>query len=114
MRRLTGAGAEEREHPIKLNTIMFDDLQSLRSARELEDERIVQAIARFDESDFSGNWEYKTLTGTPQSQPLAEILSHIFNHQAHHRGQAHTILTVLGVVEPEPWDLLIMLRAEQG
>jgi len=27
-----------------------------------------------------------------------------------HRGQAHAILTVLGVAEPEPLDLLIMLR----
>jgi uncharacterized damage-inducible protein DinB len=63
---------------------------------------------------FEKIWNYQTLNGTPQSQPLAEMLAHLFNHQAHHRGRAHTILTVLGVVEPEPWDLLIMLRTEQG
>jgi len=110
MRRLTGTG----EHPNKLNAILFDDLKSLRSARELEDERIAQAIGAFDETAFRRNWDYQTLNGTAQSQPLEEILTHLFNHQAHHRGQAHTILTMLGVVEPEPWDLLIMLRAERG
>jgi uncharacterized damage-inducible protein DinB len=110
MRRLTGAG----EHPSKLNAVLFDDLHSLRRAREMEDERITQLIAGFEEKEFEKNWDYQTLNGTPQSQPLGQILAHLFNHQAHHRGQAHTILTVVGVVEPEPWDLLIMLRAEQG
>ncbi|BAR59756.1 DinB family protein [Bradyrhizobium diazoefficiens] len=29
----------------------------------------------------------------PQSQDLADILMHIFNHQTHHRGQAHACLS---------------------
>jgi uncharacterized damage-inducible protein DinB len=38
------------------------------------------------------------------------VLAHLFNHQTHHRGQAHAILTRLGVAEPPPLDLLIMQR----
>ena len=31
----------------------------------------------------------------PTTQPMAEVILHCFNHQAHHRGQAHVILTRL-------------------
>jgi uncharacterized damage-inducible protein DinB len=110
MRRLTGSG----DHPDKLNALVYDDLTSLRAARETEDDRIINVVNEFDEGAFERVWDYRTLNGTPQRQPLHEILAHLFNHQTHHRGQAHTILTVLGVTEPEPLDLLIMLRAERG
>ena len=47
------------------------------------------------------------------SQRLAPALDHFFNHQTHHRGQAHTILTVLG--RPSvPLDLIYFQRTEEG
>jgi uncharacterized damage-inducible protein DinB len=107
LRRLTGFG----EHPDKLNATVCEELQSLRTARETEDGRIVSFIEGLDEPAFGMQWDYQTLNGTPQRQPMGEILAHLFNHQTHHRGQAHMILTVLGVAEPDPLDLLIMLRA---
>jgi len=110
MRRITGSGDHARE----LNAIAYDDLGSLRAARQTEDDRIIDVVDEFDEAAFETMWDYRTLNGTPQTQPLREILAHLFNHQAHHRGQAHAILTILGVSEPEPLDLLIMLRTERG
>jgi uncharacterized damage-inducible protein DinB len=110
MRRLTGSGDHARE----LNAIAYDDLKSLHAARQAEDDRIIAVVGEFDEAAFERMWDYRTLNGTPQTQPLREILAHLFNHQAHHRGQAHAILTILGVSEPEPLDLLIMLRTERG
>ncbi len=110
MRRLTGSG----DHPGELDTLVYDDPKALRAAREMEDDRIIKVVGGFDEAAFEKVWDYRMLNGTPQRQPVREILAHLFNHQAHHRGQAHTILTVLGVREPEPLDLLIMLRTEQG
>jgi uncharacterized damage-inducible protein DinB len=109
MRRLTGVG----NHPDKLNAILFDDLPSLHAARLEEDSRITGFVQGLDEPAFEEVLEYRTLNGTPQGQRRREILAHLFNHQTHHRGQAHAILTVLGVAEPEPLDLLIMQR-EQG
>ena len=106
MSRITGSA----DHPSSLDAIVYDDLKSLRSARETEDDRIVKVVGEFDEAAFERAWDYRTLNGTPQRQPLREILAHLFNHQTHHRGQAHAILTILGVTEPEPLDLLIMLR----
>lgn len=106
MRRLTGSG----DHPGKLNAIVFDDLLSLSAARIREDQRIKDFVADLPDSRLEEVLEYRTLNGTPAKQPRREVLAHLFNHQTHHRGQAHTILTLLGVAEPDPLDLLIMQR----
>ena len=106
MRRLEGMG----DHPDRLNATIHDNLASLREARVAEDQRIVGFVDSLDDADFEKSWDYKMLDGTPRRQCLREILAHLFNHQTHHRGQAHAALTVLGVSEPEPLDLLIMLR----
>jgi len=98
------------DHPDKLNATIHDDLPSLRQARVAEDQRILDFVDGLGNADFENSWDYKTLNGTPQRQPVCEILAHLFNHQTHHRGQAHAALTALGVSEPEPLDLLIMLR----
>jgi uncharacterized damage-inducible protein DinB len=106
MRRLTGVG----DHPDKLNAILFDDLPSLHAARVEEDGRIIAFVQGQEEPAFEEVLDYRTLNGTPQRQRRREILAHLFNHETHHRGQAHAILTVLGVAEPDPLDLLVMLR----
>jgi uncharacterized damage-inducible protein DinB len=110
MHRLDG----QDSHPDRLNAILFDDLPSLRAARQLEDTRIVNFIGRLADSEFDTSREYLTLNGAPQQQPLRYILAHLFNHQTHHRGQAHAALTMLGVIEPQPLDLLIMQREAAG
>jgi uncharacterized damage-inducible protein DinB len=106
MYRLEGKG----EHPSRLNEIIHDDLASLRTARLAEDQRIVSFVDNLDDADFEKLWEFRTLNGTPQRKYVREILAHMFNHQTHHRGQAHAALTMLGVSEPAPLDLLIMLN----
>jgi uncharacterized damage-inducible protein DinB len=106
MRRLTGLG----DHPDKLNAIVFDDLSSLHGARVEEDSRIITFVQDLAEPAFEEVLEYRMLNGAPQRQRRREILAHLFNHQTHHRGQAHAILTLLGVTEPDPLDLLIMQR----
>jgi uncharacterized damage-inducible protein DinB len=106
MHRLTGVG----DHPDKLNAILFDDLPSLHAARVEEDGRIIEFVQGQEAPAFEEVLDYRTLNGTPQRQRRREILAHLFNHETHHRGQAHAILTVLGVAEPDSLDLLVMLR----
>jgi uncharacterized damage-inducible protein DinB len=108
LRRLTGSG----EHPSTLNAIVFDDLPSLRAARQLDDDRIVNMVRGFDEAAFEKAFEYSSLDGVPHRERLREVLAHLFNHQTHHRGQAHAILTALGVREPDSLDLLVMYRTD--
>jgi uncharacterized damage-inducible protein DinB len=108
MRRLTGVG----DHPDELNAILFDDLPLLHAARVDEDSRIIEFVQGLEEPAFEEVLEYRTLNGAPQRQRRREILAHLFNHETHHRGQAHAILTVLGVSEPDSLDVLIMLREQ--
>lgn len=109
LRRLTGTG----DHPDALDAVLFEDLGELHQARQEEDRRLSAFVDALDAAQFEWEWEYRTLNGRSHLQPLYQLLGHIFNHQTHHRGQAHTILTILGLAEPDPLDLLYMLR-ERG
>lgn len=106
MQRFTGIG----DSPKTLDAILFEDLPSLELARRKEDARIVQYIDGLSDSDIAEDVAYVMTNGVPQRYMLGELLAHLFNHQTHHRGQAHMILTLLGVVEPQPLDLSAMLR----
>jgi uncharacterized damage-inducible protein DinB len=104
MRRLTGAG----EHPTHLDAIVFDDLLSLSAARQQEDQRIIAYVASLSDAQMEEMWDYRTMNGIPQKQLRREIHAHLINHQTHHRGQAHAILTLLGDREPDGLDILLM------
>src|SRR5262249_17683501 len=108
MHHLTGTG----DHPIKLNAIVCDDLLSLTAARQAEDARILHFVQDLTELQVEEMWEYRALNGTLQRRQRRDILAHLFNHQTHHRGQAHAILTVLGIAEPDPFDLLLTQRQQ--
>lgn len=106
MRRFTGEG----DHPSRLDAILFDDLPSLEAARRAEDARILRYAEGLSEEAIGRDLDYSTTQGVPQRFVLRDLLAHWFNHQTHHRGQAHCVLTVLGVREPRPLDLLAMFR----
>jgi uncharacterized damage-inducible protein DinB len=106
LKRLTGEG----EHPDKLDAIIHDDRRALASARAAEDDRIVRYVASLDESALDGLLKYATTSGKPFEQRRADILAHLFNHQTHHRGQAHTILSICTGRAPPSLDLLGMQR----
>ena len=107
MTRLDGRG----EAPTRLNAILFEDLAPLQAAAAAEDERIIRFVDALSEADLDADFTYATASGAPQRQPRWQALVHLFNHQTHHRGQAHAILTRLGVAEPASLDLLAMQRA---
>ncbi len=89
MHRFTGQGPS----PERLDTIQHEQLAELRRAREAEDKRIVDYIDGLTDAQLAGTIRYRRVS-TPDvfEQALAPALAHFFNHQAHHRGQAHSIL----------------------
>ena len=92
MQRFTGMG----EAPARLDAILYDDFAALRLARRAEDERIAAWIGSLSEADLQGTFRYRTLTNpTTIEQPRAPALDHFFNHQTHHRGLAHGLLSGL-------------------
>ncbi len=105
--RVEGTG----DVPTTLGAVLFEDFKELRTARQGEDARIKRVIANLSDADIAGNFDYTNLrTGDHFThQPLAPTLAHIFNHQTHHRGQAHTLLSQLGRNPPE-LDILYFIR----
>lgn len=106
LKRLTGEG----DHPDRLDAIVHDNLRELARARAAEDERIIAVVSAYDASALRERHPYRTTSGQPQEQVLADILLHFFNHQAHHRGQAHSGLSIVTGAEPPSLDLLAFQR----
>jgi uncharacterized damage-inducible protein DinB len=110
MKRFSRTG----DHPDKLDAILETEFQNLQLAREREDRRIIDWVESLDEDALEEEFSYRTIT-TPMdiTQRLGPAVSHLFNHQTHHRGQAHMILSVLGE-NPPSLDLLFFFRSEAG
>lgn len=93
LKRFTGGG----EAPTSLDTILQEDFAGLWAARQAEDARIVGYVDSLDEAQIARDITYTPLTNpTPITHPLGPALTHVFNHQTHHRGQCHGLLTALG------------------
>ena len=110
LKRFTGEG----QAPATLDTILHADYAALLKARELEDRRIADWVGGLTDKALAGRFIYMTVTDMRTvSQRLAPALAHFFNHQTHHRGQAHTILTTLGKPSLQ-LDLIYFQRTEDG
>jgi uncharacterized damage-inducible protein DinB len=109
MRRFTGSG----EHPARLDAILYDAFAELRAARRAEDARITDWIASLSDAAVAGTLRYRTIVNpTTIEQALAPALDHFFNHQTHHRGQAHCLLSgIIGNVATPSLDLIVFQRA---
>lgn len=92
MRRMTGEGPTH----LRLDEQPYEDFARLRHAREAEDERIVHYVEGLDPRRLEGVLRYHNTVGEACEEPLVQVLAHFFNHQTHHRGQAHALLTELG------------------
>lgn len=106
LQRFTGEG----DAPDRLDAILFETLGELHAARATEDRRIVAFVDGLDDARISGTIKYRRVSSPEQfEQQLAPALAHWFNHQTHHRGQVHALLTGL-VGEAPALDLLFFQR----
>ena len=80
--------------PDRLDAILFDAFAVLRRARVAEDARIIAYLDGLDEAGYQGSIRYRRISTLDEfDQRLIEALAHVFNHQTHHRGQVHALLT---------------------
>jgi len=108
MRRFTAQG----EVPPGLDAVLYDDFAQLRAARRVEDTRISDYVESLNENDLSKPIRYRTFVNPRDiEQILAPALDHFFNHQTHHRGQAHALISgMLGNDRTPSFDLIIYQR----
>lgn len=88
--------------------------QMVGSWRELQDRRLLLDLlivkwadnlpSGFGEGEFS--W-FSGALNSNVTRPMCEVLVHFFNHQTHHRGQVHAMITAAGG-RPDDTDLIVM------
>lgn len=102
--------AGEPPPPHALDTILHDGFAALRAAREAEDARLCVFVEGLDAAALDAEITYRPVT-RPESvrQPLWSALAHLFNHQTHHRGQCHAMLTRVATEAPS-LDLIVYQR----
>ena len=106
MHRLSG----EEPSPTRLDAILYEDFVDLHAARAAEDARIVTYVASLTPADLDRTIRYRTLSNPADiEQQLSLALLHVFNHQTHHRGQVHCLLTRIAKEAPS-LDLIVYQR----
>jgi uncharacterized damage-inducible protein DinB len=90
-----------------------DNWEMLKQERIALDERLIAWADRLDEAWLSADLCWRPATRqTDMARPRWRVVAHIFNHQTHHRGQVHAMLTAAGA-RPEATDLIMMEAAPQ-
>jgi len=83
--------------PESLDSILFDDLETLKLERTKIDRIIIQWINDLSETDIDDTISYKNMAGVSFRKEFSSLISHLFLHQVHHRGQATTLLSQAGI-----------------
>jgi uncharacterized damage-inducible protein DinB len=93
-----------------LDSILHERFTDLRKAREQQDAAITAFIGDLDAGALERELDYTTMVRPGQvRQPLWAALAHVFNHQTHHRGQCHAMLTRIAMEAPS-FDLIQFQR----
>jgi uncharacterized damage-inducible protein DinB len=84
------------------------DWETLKSKRIEADRRIADWAGRLTDDALHGElaW-YSGMLGRTVTKPMWITVVHFFNHQTHHRGQAHAVLTRFAR-KPDATDLVFM------
>lgn len=90
--RLEGNGPAD----YRLDEVVFTVLDALAPARAAQDAALIANVYSLEEARFGDVLTYPTRGGTVQTQLRHHALSHLFNHQTHHRGQAHDLMCQIG------------------
>ena len=97
--------------PHGLDAVVFNDLATLREARTHEDASLSTHVAGLTNAQLAAPFRWtRAADGTVVTQPLWAMLAHLFNHQTHHRGQVHGLLSQAGI-DPPSLDLPVFQKA---
>ena len=107
-------GWSRPDTPQSQSGAMIADFATLRQARESDDARIIAWADGLADGDVRGPLTfYSGAYKSDVSMPYWMCITHFFNHQTHHRGQVHALLTAAGA-KPEDTDLFLMPEAQNA
>ncbi len=96
MARFEGGGQETPA----LNGILSEEFAELRRARVAEDAQIENFFAEADTRLLSRSFRYRNSKGLDYVEEAPVAIGHFFNHQTHHRGQVHVMLSQTSAAPP--------------
>jgi uncharacterized damage-inducible protein DinB len=87
---------------------LFPDWDNLKAERRNSDTKLIDWADTLDTAWIGGDltW-FSGAINREVSKPRWQLLLHFFNHQTHHRGQVHAMLTQAGG-RPSDTDLFVM------
>jgi uncharacterized damage-inducible protein DinB len=92
------AGAGKTTPP--LNSILFETFAELSSARTEQDASIEAFFEKVDGDFLTRPLAYTNSQGKDYLEPAPAAVLHFFNHQTHHRGQVHVMISQTDVKPP--------------
>ena len=91
------AGGPRPQGSIPESVSMYPDWDGLKRERTSFDETIVGWADKLDPSWLAGDLTYYSgAMKRDYTRPRWQLVTHMFNHQTHHRGQVHCMLTQAG------------------
>jgi uncharacterized damage-inducible protein DinB len=79
----------------------YADARSLRLVQTATDKRLIAFCERQTEESLARDWHLPRLNRKPPPSKVGNILEHLFQHDIHHRGQVHAMLSGTGVAPPQ-------------
>jgi uncharacterized damage-inducible protein DinB len=104
------ADTPKPESGIKASGEIVADWDDLKTKRAAFDQVILDWTKRIDESWLAGDltW-FSGAVNAELTAPRGLLVANLFNHQTHHRGQVHAMLTAAGA-KPDDTDLMLVER----
>ncbi|MDA0366781.1 MAG: DinB family protein [Proteobacteria bacterium] len=106
MHRIDGNG----DAPDGLGAVQHATFADTRAARVALDARIVAAVDGLDDAGLKAPIRFKARNGEDVAIATNLMVANLFNHETHHRGQVHAMLTAFGQEVP-PLDFFPFLMA---
>jgi uncharacterized damage-inducible protein DinB len=81
-----------------LDQILYDSFSELRQERHKTDDLIIDWASQLTEQELLSEFRYHSISNPgPKACVLWQAVTHLFNHQTHHRGQISTLLSQAGI-----------------
>lgn len=90
---LPSASSQDRE--------VYSDLKFLSEAQRASDRELVRFCDELDVQSLARIVRFTNSENLRNADPVALVLSHLFVHQIHHRGQVHGMLSATSVAPPQ-------------
>ena len=91
----------------------FPDATSIRTAWKDLETAVRQFVDNLGEAGVNRLWDYKLLSGAPDTAPFWQMFVHVVNHASYHRGQVTTLLRQLGAQPPKSTDMITFFRTRR-